>query len=167
MISRRVLARSANWEYLSSTIGKDVNITSFREACEKMESDIVDSPKKVTGIDYKAWEAKVGKEAVAAIKDDFENVWLKVKKPETTMTFDEGDVASLRADAKSLVEDCQKMEDWHRLRVRELEIEIGKLQYELDNLDDLHVDDMMKRYPHIAERVDAQIEEGVPPGYKE
>ena len=68
-----------------------------------MESDIVDSPKKVTGIDYKAWEAKVGKEAVAAIKDDFENVWLKVKKPETTMTFDEGDVASVRADAKSLV----------------------------------------------------------------
>jgi len=167
LISRRtVAARSVNWDYLSSTIGDKVDIAGMRANVEEMEETVMKAPKKITPIDYKAWEAKVGKGPVDAVKKEYER-WVKEEKAGLTVTFDEAQKKVIQEDCQTMVNECQTFEDWHRLRLRELEIEIAKITYEKDNIDSLTADDMMKRYPHIAERVDAQIEEGVWPNYKE
>mmetsp|Transcript_7831 Transcript_7831/g.9507 ORF Transcript_7831/g.9507 Transcript_7831/m.9507 type:complete len:172 (-) Transcript_7831:199-714(-) len=162
-ITRRMAQRAANWEYLSSTIGKNVDIEAFRTVTEEMEEAIVKAPKSVKPIDFKAWEAKVGKEAVAVAKAGWEK-WVKEEKSAKMISFSDDQVKSLKSEAADMIAAAQTMEDWHKLRLRELEIEIAKLTHEKDNIDNLSTADLMKRYPHIEKRVEEELEQGVWPG---
>mmetsp|Transcript_1106 Transcript_1106/g.2074 ORF Transcript_1106/g.2074 Transcript_1106/m.2074 type:complete len:174 (-) Transcript_1106:266-787(-) len=160
LANRRILARaSPKWEYLTSKFGAEVN--EFRSNMEQMEAVIGKAPKKITPIDFAAWESKVGKEAVAAVKDQWENQWLKGKKAETMVTFDEAEAKKMKDECAALVAAAQDFEDTNRLRLREIEMSIAILQNEIDNIDDLEVEDLAKRYPKIAERAEEEVKEGV------
>mmetsp|Transcript_11386 Transcript_11386/g.17016 ORF Transcript_11386/g.17016 Transcript_11386/m.17016 type:complete len:173 (+) Transcript_11386:57-575(+) len=157
--SRRLVRYNANWAYLSKTVGDAV--APIKEEVDQMEMEIYSAPGKVTPIDFKAWEEKVGKEAVAVCKKFYEEEWLKKLKPQVTQTFSEEDIKTVQTLCAETVAEAQDMEDWHRLRLRELEIEIAKLKDEITKLNELDVEAMAKRYPHVEERVAKEAEEGI------
>ncbi|GAB5360903.1 hypothetical protein AAMO2058_000667700 [Amorphochlora amoebiformis] len=178
---RRTGVRSvANWAYLSKTVGPSVS--EAQTMVDEMQAEISKAPMKVPEIDWKDWEGKVGKAAVTKVKEFWEKKWLAEMKPSSTVTVGAKEIEELKQNCAaavifcaisfvllqapmviviSQIADAQELEDWHRLRLRELEVEMAKIKDEINNIETLDVNDMAQRYPHINQRVDKEIEEGI------
>lgn len=62
---------------------------------------------------------------------------------------------------KKLAEACEGLEDYHRVRIRDLEKEIAKMEWERDNMDSYDMDTAMKRYPQWRPHIEEAVKEGV------
>ncbi|GAB5360904.1 hypothetical protein AAMO2058_000667700 [Amorphochlora amoebiformis] len=145
--------------YLSKTVGPSVS--EAQTMVDEMQAEISKAPMKVPEIDWKDWEGKVGKAAVTKVKEFWEKKWLAEMKPSSTVTVGAKEIEELKQNCAAAIADAQELEDWHRLRLRELEVEMAKIKDEINNIETLDVNDMAQRYPHINQRVDKEIEEGI------
>lgn len=137
--------------------GKNSIAKVLGDHIEKLQKYTSSVPRTVPTIDWAAWEKKVPKDEFEALKKGFENI----EYEDAVKTAEE---LKVKADQIAKLEaEIQTQYDWQILRKRELEVELARLIYEHDHLDELTLHDLEARYPMWGERIEADIEEGVWP----
>ncbi len=147
---------------IASIFSNKEDYGNLRQAVTDMEDVIANAPKQEREVDWASWEKKgVPKNVLNELKTTFDAEWTNGEKKNIWKTLSPEVEKEALSAFDGAIAGAQEVEDYHRLRIRELEVEIAKLKWEKENLDELDVDTVFKRYPHLETRVNKLIDETV------
>jgi len=154
-----MLNKRVNWGALTALVKDDPavlsEVNSFKSKLEDGRKFIDSVPDKIPTVNWQAYTETVQEEHLKDLKA-FDKA-----NPVQEVKVSAEDLATDKKMWAEQVTGIQKLEDYHRLRIRELEIEKAKIEWEKKNLAELDIDEVFKKFPHWEQRIEAEIDEGI------